>query len=233
MIDIHSHILPAIDDGSRNLEMTLKMLEESYKQGITDIAATPHFYISKDNTESFLKKRNNAYDAVCKEAAGRNDLPNIYLGAEVYFFNGISHYDGLEELCINNSRYMLLEMPLNKWSNKVLAEIENIIFDRKIIPIIAHIERYIDFQNGTDNINNLFSLEVIIQANASYINYMFSRRKAIKWIDNNIIQILGSDAHNMDSRAPNLGKAYDIIRKKLGESAVSRINDFGKEILNI
>ena len=233
MIDMHSHILPAIDDGSRDPEMTLEMLEESYRQGITDIVATPHFYINKDNIESFLEKRNNAYDIIKGKISDRNDVPNIYLGAEVYFFNGISRYDGLDKLCINNSKYMLLEMPFNKWSSKVLTEVENIIFDRKIIPIIAHIERYLDLQHGTDNINNLFSLEVIIQANASYVNYMFSRKKALKWIDNNIIQLMGSDAHNMDSRAPNLGKAYDIIKKKLGDSAVNRINSLGKEILSI
>lgn len=233
MIDMHSHILPAIDDGSRNLGMSLEMLMASYSQGITDIAATPHFYINNDNTDSFLEKRNKAYDKLKKEISGRNDVPNIYLGAEVYFFNGISHYDGLEKFCINNSKYMLLEMPFNKWSSKVLTEVENIIFDRNIIPIIAHIERYIDFQHGTDNISNLFSLEVIIQANASFINHMFTRRKAIKWIDNNVIQLLGSDAHNMDTRAPNLGKAYDYIKKKLGDSAIDRINSLGKEILSI
>ncbi len=233
MIDMHSHVLPAIDDGSKDLEMTLEMLKESYTQGITDVLATPHFYISKNNVERFLEKRNKAYDLVINEIRGKSGYPNVYAGAEVYFFNGISRMDDLDELCINKSRYMLLEMPFNKWSNKVLAEVENIIFDRKIIPVIAHIERYIDFQKGTDNIESLFSLDVIIQLNASFVNYIFTRGKAMKWINNNVVQLLGSDMHNTDSRPPNLGKAYEYIRKKLGNDAVAKINDLGKEILNI
>ncbi len=233
MIDIHSHVLPAIDDGSKDLEMTLEMLKESYAQGITDVLATPHFYISKNNVEQFLTKRNNAYDLVMKAIKGKSDYPNLYLGAEVYFFNGISHMDDLDKLCINNSRYMLLEMPFNKWSNKVLTEVENIIFDRKITPVIAHVERYIDFQKGTDNIDSLFSLDVVIQLNASFVNYLFTRNKAMKWINNNVVQLLGSDMHNMDSRPPNLGKAYEYIKRKLGSHAVDKINDLGKEILNI
>ena len=233
MIDFHSHVLPAIDDGSKDLEMTLEMLKESYAQGITDVLATPHFYISKNNVEQFIEKRNKAYDLVMKEIQGKDGYPNIYKGAEVYFFNGISRMDDLDRLCINNSSYMLLEMPFNKWSNKVLAEVESIIFDRKITPVIAHVERYIELQKGTDNIDSLFSLDVVIQLNASFVNYLFTRGKAMKWINNNVVQLLGSDMHNTDTRPPNLGKAYEYIRKKLGSGAVEKINNLGKEILNI
>lgn len=233
MIDIHSHVLPAIDDGSKNLEMTLEMLKESKNQGITDVLATPHFYINKNSIEHFLKKRNNAYEQVMKVIRNKSEYPNLYLGAEVYFFNGISRMDDLDKLCINNGRYMLLEMPFNKWNSRVLAEVESIIFDRKIIPVIAHLERYIDLQKGTDNINNIFSLDTVIQVNASFVNYLFTRGKAIRWINNDIVQLLGSDMHNMNSRPPNIGKACEYIRKKLGNSAIDKINNLSKEILNI
>lgn len=231
MIDFHSHIIPKIDDGSKSLEMSVDMLHLSYEQGIRHIVATPHFYINDNDVNGFLKTRRHCYNKLIGVLDDK--MPKIYLGAEVYFFNGISLYDELEKLTINGSRYLLLEMPFVKWNRKILDEVEHIIYDRGFKVIIAHIERYINYQKGTNNINELLALNPIVQMNGEYINGFFTKNKALSFINNNIVQLIGSDCHNLDSRRPNLDKAYGIIEKKLGIDVVNNINNLGRKILNI
>lgn len=231
MYDFHSHIIPKIDDGSRSIEMSADMLHLSYSQGITDIVATPHFYITDNSAEEFIHTREHCFNKL--DDIIDDKMPNIYLGAEVYFFNGISAYDELSYLTINNSNYILLEMPFIKWTKHILSEVENLIYVRNFKIIIAHIERYIDLQRGTENINDLLSLNPVVQMNGEYINGFFTRKSALNLINNNIVQLIGSDCHNMTDRKPNLDKAYKIIRDKLGENVVNNINNLGKEILGV
>lgn len=231
MIDFHSHIIPKIDDGSRSVEMSVEMLHLSFSQGVTDIVATPHFYINNNDADRFLKIRSHCLKKL--EPVLDDKMPNIYLGSEVYFFNGMSTYEGLDRLTINNSRYLLLEMPFVKWTRSIIDEVDNLIHQRGFKIIIAHIERYIDFQKGTDNISELLSLNPLVQMNGEYINGFFTKKKALNFINNGVVQLIGSDCHNLDSRKPNLDKAYAIIENKLGTDAVNKINNLGKEILNI
>lgn len=87
MIDFHSHILPGIDDGSRDIEMSLRMLESSLRQGVTAIALTPHFYADNDTPERFLKRRDESFRELQRVSGSR---PRLLKGAEVYYFPGFS-----------------------------------------------------------------------------------------------------------------------------------------------
>ena len=234
MIDFHSHILPRIDDGSKSSEMSLEMLAASYEYGVRTMVATPHFYISHNTAEKFTQKRAASYESLTQHINKQDKpLPDIILGAEVYYFRGISHYDGLDKLKIGNTNYMLLEMPFERWSEKTLTEVNDITEETGLIPVIAHIDRYIDFQKGTDNIDRLISMGVPIQMNADYVNTFFTRSKAIKLIKDGTVTLLGSDCHNMDSRKPNLGQALAIITKKCGQEAVDDIISESKKILGL
>lgn len=233
MIDIHSHILPEIDDGSKSLEMSLQMLKESYNQNVDVVVATPHFYIKNDTIDSFLEKRNEAYNKLMNFVKDEKNIPDIYLGAEVYYFNGISKMENIEKLSINNSRYLLLEMPFNKWNSRVFQEIDDLIYNCKLIPIIAHLERFVGFQKGTDNIEHLLSMKVIPQMNGENLLRFFTKSKALKWIESGVIRLLGSDMHNMDKRPPNMGNACDVIAKKLGNEPIEDMIKLSKEIIGI
>ena len=96
MLDIHSHILPKMDDGSSSVEESLNLLRTSAEQGITEIAATPHFYASQYSPQKFLERR--AACAARLQEALTPDLPRVYLGAEVCYFDGVSRIDELEAL---------------------------------------------------------------------------------------------------------------------------------------
>jgi protein-tyrosine phosphatase len=237
MIDFHSHILPGIDDGSKNTEMSVEMLKKSAGYGIDTMVATPHFYIRHNVPEKFLKNRKNSYQRLMKaigESLSEDEaalLPKIRLGAEVFYFNGIGRYDELNTLTIENTDYVLLEMPFDKWNARVISEVEAIIYERNLKPIIAHIERYMDANKGTTYIKDLLSLDVIVQMNAEFFNGFFTRKKAVELLRNGVVQLLGSDCHNTDKRAPNLDKAFDIIKKKCGEETLSEIDRLGRSIL--
>ena len=105
------------------------------------------------------------------------------------------------------------------------------MYDRNFKVIIAHIERFIDFQKGTNYINELLSLGPLVQMNGEYINGFFTKSKALNMIREGKVQLLGSDCHNLDRRCPNLGKAFSTIEKKLGQDFVDKINKIGYDII--
>ncbi|MBR1737702.1 MAG: capsular polysaccharide biosynthesis protein [Firmicutes bacterium] len=233
MIDFHSHFLPKIDDGSKSREESLKMLTLSKSYGIDTMVATPHFYIKRNSIDKFLEKRSASYEALKEKLPDDGSVPEIVLGAEVYYFNGISGAESLEKLCIGETSYMLLEMPFEQWSEKVLRDVTNIISTRNITPILAHIERFIPYQEDMSVMNEMLTLDLYVQMNAEYINGFFTRRNALNLIRENTVQLLGSDCHNMEKRKPNLDKAFSIVEKKLGKSTLERMDTLGRRILGI
>lgn len=230
MIDFHSHVLPNVDDGSRDIQESLEMLRMSANQGIKTMVATPHFYVEQDTVEGFLSKRKKAFDVLMQNCKEQN-LPHIECGAEVYFFNELSQLDNVESLSIASSRYILIEMPFEIWTNRTFDSLYNLIIRKRLIPIIAHIERYIPIQRDMRKIKTLMDMDVLVQINGSFINNWRTRRKALSFIKMGKVHLLGSDCHNIENRKPNLKKSFDIIEKKLGIETVATINSNGKKIL--
>lgn len=110
-IDFHTHILPGIDDGSRNVEMSLRMLAAQREQQVDEIVATPHFYAQKDSVEEFLLRRQRSYEKL-KTAMEENGFDQkLYLAAEVYYFQGIGSAGMIPKLCVEGTQTLLLEMP--------------------------------------------------------------------------------------------------------------------------
>ena len=157
-----------------------------------------------------------------------DDIPEVVLGAEVLFFNGMSVAEELKELCINGTDMMLLEMPFTEWTDSVFREIDNLSQRLSVIPVIAHLDRYLSMQNKKA-IEELIRKEVIISVNAESFSIKKYLRFILKLMGEGVIYMLGSDCHNLDKRNPNIEKAIPIIREKLGdeftESFFEREND--------
>lgn len=230
MIDFHSHILPKMDDGSRSTEESVSMLKALSEQGVTKVIATPHFYANDESVSSFVSRRQNSYGRLSEASA--SDMPEIVLGAEVRYYGGIGHLDALESLCIQGSRLLLLEMPENRWTEYTVREICDIRSERNIIPVLAHIERYIGYQKP-ETFYRLLENGVMMQINAGFVNGTFSRRKSLKLLKKNQVHFIGSDCHNMSDRAPDIEKAVNIIRKKLGNGFADAFTDFAEVFLKI
>lgn len=207
--DIHSHILPNIDDGSRNPEMTRAMLDEMAAQGVGMLAATPHFYPSRDRIDAFLNGSQRAVEAL-RAVYDETIHPKLCVGAEVAYYHGISRSDQLSRLTIGGTRYLLLEMPFARWSRDVIEEIYTIREEWDLQPIIAHIERYHSAQKRS-TLPELVENGILIQSNAEYFLDPKTAKKAMKMLKNGEIHFLGSDCHNLTTRKPNLGQAIRAI----------------------
>ncbi len=229
MIDWHSHILPAMDDGSRDCEESIELLHMLSEQGIKTVVATPHFYANDESVEEFLKRRKEAFDTLKEQLS--KDAPNILLGAEVRYYSGISRMDELKKLCIEGTDLLLLEMPMMKWSEYMVREIIELASTSKMTVILAHVERYISLQSR-ETMNRLYDSPIKMQVNASFFLGMMAKRKALSMLENGDIEFIGSDCHNVTSRAPQIGKAFDIIRRKLGEEFLLQFDEYGYSILN-
>lgn len=212
LYDLHCHCLPGIDDGCKTKEESAQVLRQSLKQGVAAIVATPHYY-PKETVSSFLDRRNRSYMMLCRFLKDNHIAhPNLFLGAEVAYHTGLVNEKQLNQLCIGQSKYLLLEMPFSKWSPNVLREVQAMRRTRGIIPIIAHIERYLKIQEK-HTIETLIYSDVMIQMNAEYILDFWTQRKAKKMLNNGWIQFLGTDSHNLTSRPPNLGQAVHKLEQ--------------------
>ena len=231
IVDFHSHILPGIDDGSASLEESIALLQLEAEQGITRVVATPHFYPRYETPETFLRKREQAEAALRRAVKAGKGLPEISVGAEVYYFRGISESEFLPQLTIQGGRCILIEMPPAPWPETVYEELEAIWRRRDITPVIAHIDRYIAPFHTYKIPQRLRRLPVLVQANASFFLEKRTRRMALKMLRGDQIQLLGSDCHNLNSRAPKLGAAVELIGQHLGDEILARICAYQEDVL--
>ena len=228
--DFHSHVLPAIDDGSKSLEQSVAMLEREAEQGIGHVVATPHFYAHHDSPERFLRRRAEAETALREVLKVRPELPKLTVGAEVYYFPGISNADIRRDLTIVGSPYVMIEMPRSPWSARMYRELAEIREKQDLIPIVAHVDRYISPFRTHHIPERLAELPVLIQANSSFFIHRGTRRMALRMLQEGRIHLLGSDCHDLTDRAPNLGEALAVIGK-LGDDVLSGIVASQKELL--
>ncbi len=229
--DLHGHFLPGMDDGSPNRETSIKMLEMSWEQGIRRMAATPHYY-PVESVRDFLHRRQQA-QAQLQEAVDAHEgpLPAYCLGAEVAYRPGIGYAEDLELLCIGSSPYLLLEMPFAIWGKEVVRDVRNMASTRGIIPILAHVERYL-FRQKPDVIQGLLEQELLMQMNGSMTEHFWDRRKAKRLLQTGTVQVLGSDCHNTEHRPPDLGKAIRWMEKAGLYKALEDIAQTGNGILD-
>ncbi len=223
LIDFHSHILPKMDDGSRSVEESVAMLNMLSEQNVSKIAATPHFNARQETVETFLQRRLDSYGKL-KELIP-SGCPDISLGAEVAYYEGISALKSLEDLCIGNGRLLLLEMPVSKWSEFAIRELIEISCSNNVKLVLAHIERSMSFQHR-DTMERLLENDILMQSNAGYFSGFLTKHKACKMLKNGRIHLIGSDCHNTTVRSPQIGRAYVTIEKLLGTEFLDRYSHY-------
>ena len=230
--DIHSHVLPGIDDGSSSSVESVAMLEKLFADGVDAVVAAPHFYPWEDEPDAFFERRESSGARLVHVMRKNSDkrFPTIFVGAEVGFYRGISKYWDLPKLCIMGTDHILIEMPFEKWSRIMVDEVVSIKRVRGITPIIAHIERYFSFMDE-GMLDALIDGGCVIQCNAEPLLRFFAGRKVLDLIRRGKIHVLGSDAHNMSSRVPRISEAARVIKDRLGEKRIAAFNQNASEIL--
>ena len=213
LIDFHSHILPGADHGSDKLATSLKQLELANEAGVGTIVATPHFYPHKMTLESFLKRRDKCYSELVEAYEGP---VNIRLGCEVLACRGLERMEGLEQLCVNGTNVLLLEMPSSKWSSSLIDTVIELDDDPRFNVVLAHIDRY-----DISWVKPFIDYGVNCQINAVAMTKMFSRKKYLNLIDQGAVVALGSDIHGTEigykqylAAVKYMGDKTDIVMKR-------------------
>ncbi len=222
MIDFHSHILPQIDDGSSSVEESISMLKMLGIQGVDTVVATPHFSPNTESVSDFLNRREASFNLLAEHTAA--DIPQILPGAEVSYYEGISRLADIKHLMVGKSRLMLLEMPLSTWTEYKLKELVELSCVCGVTLVLAHIERYLPYQNKKI-LNYLLDNGILFQINASFITDFSTKKKAISMLKNGMAHFIGSDCHNLSVRAPKIGDAFEVVRKKIGHGFLEQFDE--------
>lgn len=219
IVDFHSHILPEMDDGSKSLDESLAMIEESVRQQVCCILLTPHFYPTNEDPEKFLNRRLKS-SRMLRDAMN-SKYPLLAEGAEIQYFEGITTMQELPLFRIGNSKLLLIEMPFMRWTERMIEDILEINYRDGYQVVIAHIERYLREQKK-ETLDLLRDCHVMIQSNASFFTGKFTRRRALKMLEDGYIDFIGSDCHNSTTRAQCIGDAAAVIEDNYGSDDVIR-----------
>ncbi len=231
LIETHCHILPGIDDGSKNVETSLKMIEKLSAQGAEKIICTPHYYSDAISLADFMRRRNSAAEKL--KAALPPGSPEIKLGAEVYISKYLFSNEDLSPIKIEGTDYALIEHPFSEeFSERTCNRLIDLICDHGITPILAHIERYKSLMDKPDKLDYLISLGCIAQVNINSFadESRHTKKKLFKYLESGKITLIGSDCHNMDSRPPEYEPGAKEIIKKCGRHEFNSLIENAAEI---
>ena len=219
MVDIHSHILPGVDDGSESLESSLALIANEIKNGVDKIILTPHY---KSGTYDMpCVEIANRFESFKREVESRNLKVKLYLGQEIYVCDKFcDKLDSNDVLTINGTKYLLIEFNYFIEAD-LLKHVSNVI-KSGYIPVIAHIERYsyLDW-------NILYDLKMmgaLIQINSSCFVKNKNKRlmnNAINAIKENCVDFIASDIH--EDRKTSIKKAYKKISKIFGKDKADEL----------
>ena len=223
MFDIHNHMIYDVDDGSKNIETSIEVLSNLYEQGIRNVILTPH-YIPETNYVSKKIDNHNKLKVLKEELRKRNIDMNLYLGNEIYIDKNITDYICKNEMStLNNSEYILIELPMNGIYDDYIDIFSNLI-NTGFKVILAHPERYTTFQGDYSKILELAEIGVLFQCNLGSIlgEYGIGAKKTIiKMLKDKKVSFLGTDIHGKKKNYSFIDKS---IKKLLRYLTVSEIN---------
>ncbi|MBU9723069.1 MULTISPECIES: tyrosine-protein phosphatase [Bacillaceae] len=221
MIDLHSHILPGLDDGAATMEDSINMAKAAISEGITTIVATPHHkngrYVNrKVEIEAAVDEVNQQFQ---KNGIDLQVLP----GQECRIFGELMEdYHESEILTLNNSKYLFIEFPsasVPRYAKELLYSIQL----QGIVPIIVHPERNQELMEHPDKLYELVKDGALTQVTAASVCGKFGKKIqsfTAEIIEANLTHFVASDAHNIINRNFHMKTAYDTIQEKYGEEMV-------------
>lgn len=221
MIDIHSHILPGIDDGAKDIKESLELARGAVAEGIRTIIATPHHqnghYIN--SKESILEKVAGLNGALKKENIPLTVLP----GQETRIYGEIlEDYRKGEILPLNGGKYIFIELP----SDHVPLYAEQLLFEIQLeglVPIIVHPERNRGFMERPELLYQLVKKGALTQVTGASLAGFFGKKIkkfSLQMVEANLTHFVASDAHNMINRTFKMNEAFSILDDEFGDDAV-------------
>ena len=233
MIDMHTHILPRLDDGAKDSSTSMSMLRLSKAQGVDTVVLTPHFYGKRHNPAEFLLRRNASYQRLLARMQETQTEMDVRLGAEVHFTGiNLPDFDELCSLAIEGTKYILFELPFTtKWAGVIEQRLYEFINETDYTPIIAHIERYTEVRKKPSLVAKFIDMGCLIQVNAEAFLNKKDKGFAFALLKNNSVHCIGSDTHDETGRAPNLLDAKQAVEKAGFAESWKNIQDGMRTIL--
>ena len=229
MVDFHTHILPYIDDGAKDADVSLTLLKMEAEQGVNCVLLTPHYY-GKQSLADFLEKREKGYASI------QANIPSgmqTRLGAEV-LLTGVN--DPKDEticaLAIEKTKYVLIELPFQRWRESLLDRITEFIEETGYTPIIAHVERYVEALKNPAILTYLAEIGCLIQVNASAFLDKRLKGFAFTLLKKGLVHCIGTDAHNESARSVDYAAAKNAVLKKKMEAEWNGVQWCMQKILN-
>lgn len=219
LIDYHAHVIPGIDDGAADADMAIAMLQESRRQGVHTVVATPHFYADRYSPDEWLAARDRRFMEL-QEAMKTAELDvRVLRGAEVGYFPGISQAEDAARFAIEEMGMLMVEMPYAGWTESEVRELIDFSHElagsagtgSQIRVLLAHVDRYVDFQDrSVFHAHNVFEElhrhDIQMQINTAAFMSRHVRRTALEMIRKGYVRYIGTDMHNMTDKPPNLDK---------------------------
>ena len=227
MTDLHTHILPEMDDGAKSVEMSLEMLRQERAQGIDTVVLTPHFYRDRERPSHFIDRRKKAARKLAQALIDmpedqRELYPRLCLGAEVAWVPNLSEWDELPQLCLGRSRHILIEPPFTPWNDYMIRQLYDLPGRTGITPVIAHLERYYGIQRK-EMIDEIIATGLPVQMSADALLHPLRRGRALNLLKTGCVHVVASDCHDLDNRQVNLAAAMRVVEKKLGADVRNRL----------
>ena len=222
LVDVHCHVLPEMDDGSKALDVSLAILRQEKEQGVGVVCATSHYYARQNSIPDFCARRAEALERL--SAVLTDDLPRVLPAAEVAYFPYMEEQD-LSPLCIQGTRTLMLEMPFADWTDLQVETVEALALDCGYQVVLVHPERFCFSGSNRSQLRRLAQLPIGLQVNAGSLIRWQTRRLALDLLQLAQMPLLGSDCHNLTSRPPNLKGGRAVIQRKLGEDFLSQMDE--------
>lgn len=234
MIDIHTHLIPSVDDGSKDVQTTFKALEEAEKVGFTDIILTSHYitdYYETKKDELVFWKEN-----LQKVLGSKDKRIKLHSGMEIYISEKIDELMKQEKLLtLAGSKYILMELPMNTTINYL----DYVIYFLETIGlklIMAHPERYRYVQEKPELVEEYIKKGCLMQCNYGSIlgNYGNQAKNTMKHLlKKNLVHFIATDCHKSGSIYLEVPKAIKKIEKIVGHEKMRQITTTNqKKILN-
>ena len=223
LVELHCHILPGIDDGARDLDMSMSLIRREVSDGVVGVVFTPHFHYERITVEKFVELRKAAFRQVA--AAVRTEGLRVAgkLGAEVYYSTALPSLD-LSKLAFADTSYILIEFPTTIQPPGI-DETLFAIRAQGYTPILAHVERYPFVTEDPTLLYNWVNAGCLAQINATgLIREGHTSRWLHKLLDWNLVHLLSSDCHHPEKRPPNLREGFahlpPAVARRLQKNAI-------------
>lgn len=227
MTDLHTHILPSMDDGAPDVCVSGKLLNMERKQNVVKIALTSHFDCEMESVGTFLNRRKKAITEFL-ENCDVWDF-DIKLGCEVMFRPSLMA-EALHQLCIQDTKLMLVELPPT-FRPPFFEEFLVYLSSLDIHPLIAHVERYRFVQDDPRILIEWIELGAYTQINAhSLLHNDKGSALALKLVKWNLAHVIATDTHSLHKRPPDLEEAIAVVKSRLGEEKAKELLDTAEKL---